>query len=357
MRSAARYPSHPTAPGITALSTLHPDFDTRLIDIVACGSTMGNLLRFCRSSDRSFRFDVELIGTTAFFVRKENTPKELIPDVRGYGHTFPEAYTTWDREVKGSESHQRLVLYDFGKLKCLVRTESDGYLPAEVKGARKSTASQSSMNVMSLTQAMTTAKVATTTGDSDGKLRVKVQGVPVIQHDVFDLKTRSARGGDIDMAEILPRLWVSQTPNFIIAYHNRGHFEDIQIRDVKKQIEQWESDNQLELTLMNSLISMIIVELKKTPCGKLEVCRDGKGPLELRMQTGRDRAALPEALKAWWLQHGQHTGASDEDKDEDGDMGVALSDSDRASYTGGDSDDGFNFDSESEKDFTGLLYG
>ena len=50
---------------------------------------MGNLLRFVRSIDKPFRFSVEVVDSTVFFVRKENQPDELIDGVRGYGHTFP----------------------------------------------------------------------------------------------------------------------------------------------------------------------------------------------------------------------------------------------------------------------------
>lgn len=35
---------------------------------------------------------VEVIAGTVHLIRRENTPKEQILGVRGYGHTFPEAY-------------------------------------------------------------------------------------------------------------------------------------------------------------------------------------------------------------------------------------------------------------------------
>jgi len=92
------------------------------VDVVGCGSTLGNLLRFAGSSSLSkpFRFDVDVVGDAVLFIRKEKSPTELIQDLQGYGHTFPEAYTTWDLEVKNSCSHQRVVQYDFGGLNFLV---------------------------------------------------------------------------------------------------------------------------------------------------------------------------------------------------------------------------------------------
>lgn len=109
----------------------NPNFDPKDVDIVTCGSSLGNLLRFVRKIDREFRVIVENIGSTVFITRRENSPTQTIPDVHGYGHTFPEAYTTWPGDVKGSESHQRIIQYSFGGMKCLVRFEADGVSPGE----------------------------------------------------------------------------------------------------------------------------------------------------------------------------------------------------------------------------------
>jgi len=87
---------------------------------------MGNLLRFAASEAETFTFDFDMVDNTLFLVRRESSPTLKIPGIRGYGHTFPEAYTSWTAAVKGSASHQRIVRYDFGTLRCLVRSESDG---------------------------------------------------------------------------------------------------------------------------------------------------------------------------------------------------------------------------------------
>lgn len=71
---------------------MHPDFNTAAIDVVGCGNTIGNLIRFANSSKRTFRFYIEVVGNTIFLVRKENSLTEPIKGVRGYGYTFPEAY-------------------------------------------------------------------------------------------------------------------------------------------------------------------------------------------------------------------------------------------------------------------------
>ncbi|TKA75553.1 hypothetical protein B0A49_03587 [Cryomyces minteri] len=107
--NAARFPTYPTSPAVRAIFTEQPHFPTQAVDIFACGRTMGNLLAFVRSDDFPFRLYVEVTGNMDFFVRKERSPAELIEGVLGYGHTFREAYTSWEPEVGGSASHQLMT--------------------------------------------------------------------------------------------------------------------------------------------------------------------------------------------------------------------------------------------------------
>lgn len=70
-------------------------------------------------------------------------------------------------------------------------------------------------------------------------LKVLRGGNQVPQSAVFDLKTRSIKKMDVDtIAEELPRLWISQIPNFILAYHTQGVFNDIQIHDVRDAVKE-----------------------------------------------------------------------------------------------------------------------
>ncbi len=126
--NAARYPSYPPEPTFRALKAMEPEFDLHTIDIVGCGSTIGNLMRLSASLSKPFRFDVDVVRDTVLFVGRESSPTEIIQDLQGYGHTFPEVYTTWDSAVRNSCSHQRVVQYEFGGLMFLVRSETDGYV-------------------------------------------------------------------------------------------------------------------------------------------------------------------------------------------------------------------------------------
>jgi len=274
---------------------------------VACGSTLGNLVRFVRGISNPFRFDIDSIGQTVFFIRKENSPTEVIDGIYGYGHTFPEAYTTWDRDVAGSCSHQRIIQYKFGNLRYLVRSESDGYLPDEHSQSDKSQISPvhgTGQSTVAPADDLALPDAARLTISSrkgqnavGGSVELHLQGRRVSQAQVFDLKTRSIFNA-IQMDEILPRLWVSQVSKFILAYHNRGTFEKIDVEDVKEDVQAWERDNARALERVDAVVRWIIEESRGST--HMEVSWLGTGPLILREQLGTPRLALPADLRSRW---------------------------------------------------------
>ncbi|KAF2493866.1 hypothetical protein BU16DRAFT_464533 [Lophium mytilinum] len=320
--NAARFPSYPTEPAIQAVFKEHPEFQTTDVDIFACGSTLGNLLRFASGVDKPFRFSVEVIGRTIFFIRKENSPTELIPDVRGYGHTFPERYTTWDSDVKGSESHQRLIKYNFGGFSCVVRFECDGYLPEHPDVTSRKAAAPGTLDPVSLVDSFATASISSKPSESTAELKVETAGFHIPQSAIFDLKTRSnRRKAEIDMAEVYPRLWVTQTPNFIIGYHHGdGIFRDIRKNDIRGGLTGWEKNNADALTRLASIMHKLVDFARTSDHGKFEVYREVADRLEIREQLDEKSDALPPSLKAKWVQGSKildrkPVGVSDQHKD------------------------------------------
>ncbi|MCJ1462600.1 hypothetical protein MMC07_001202 [Pseudocyphellaria aurata] len=305
-QNAARYPKHPYEPGIRAILTMQPQFHSSKIDVVACGSTIGNLLRYARSMDMSFRFDVDFIGNSVFFVRKENSPKEVIEGLYGHGHTFPEAYTNWEEDVRGSVSHQRIVRYTFGGLSYLIRTEGDGWLPERLTSEELASAkpdpgpTKADDDFASLIQAAESVSVSQKTPTTDDALEIQLRGRTIPQKAVFDLKTR-ADNRKFDMADILPRLWVNQTPNFIIGYHHFGLFTDIQVRTVHDAIREWQEHNQEALRSLSAVVHRIIHLARSSKGhGGLEVSRIGSGDLMVRRLLDHDWHALPSDLRHRW---------------------------------------------------------
>ncbi|KAI9843466.1 MAG: hypothetical protein M1837_006312 [Sclerophora amabilis] len=310
--NAARYPDYPTEPGVRALLSMQPDFDATSIDIVACDYTLRSLLKVAGSLEQSVSFDVDVIGNTVFFVRKGTSPKELIPGVVGYGHTFPESYTRWGSDTRRSVSHQRIVKYSFGGLTCLVRFGSDGYLshltenplaekqrtpkPASLRALQDSDDEMDAFPLSAATDSLSLTQKAPAPSEN---LKLEFRGTQVPQKAVFELKTRSANR-EIDMDEILPRIWVSQTPNFIIGYHNSGVFDDIRVQDVRDKVQDWEGENQNLLGRYYAIIRRIIDTAKGLSGNKIEVFRVGDGPLQIRKQLDAEWNALPADLRKVW---------------------------------------------------------
>lgn len=355
--NAARYPKHPLEPSVRVFLAESEDLVTQDIDLFACSSTFGNLLRFVRRVEKPFRFFVEAVGNTVFFMRHENSPKETIHGVRGYGHTFPEAYTTWNGDVKGSVSHQRLLRYRLAGLDCVVRFECDGYLKSKVAqgeqphgGAREGA---KAFGEDELVADLSGIKVDGSMGiaSDDSSLKIKRGGHCVPQEAVFDLKTRSARKKDLDVIrEELPRFWAAQIPNFILARHEQGLFKEIEVRDIRDDIQAWQRENQDVLKRLRLLLSKIIDVVKAREDGKLEVRCKSVERLELREQESDEHNVLPADVKLRWKE-------VDEIGTSDGSEHKRLKSPDRRSWSNGsgsDDEEYFPSDSDEEalKDFT-----
>ena len=309
-QNAARYPPHPFQPAVEAILEQQPDVNTSEIDIAACGSTLGNLLRFVRHEDRAFRMLVEVVGNTVFLVRRENSPTELIPGVHGFGHTFPEAYTTWDKQVKGSESHQRIIRYSFGGMKCLVRFEADGYLahlvPKQSPAPTNNIGVEDDINVaLSFQFGETAIDSIQPSDDQPASITIQHGGQLIPQESIFDLKTRSFRKKDTDvLGNEIQRLWISQIQNFVLAFHTDGVFEETEInsQNVQDKVKRWEADNADTLRKFISLLRKVVLFARGWEDGRLELNRDeGAQVLEFRKQCSDAGTVLPNDLQDRWV--------------------------------------------------------
>jgi hypothetical protein len=77
----------------------------------------------------------------------------------------------------------------------------------------------------------------------------------------LELKTRVFRKR-IEIQEVAPQLWISQTPKLVRAYHRRGTFPVPEVEDVAADIKTWEEGNQKDLRKLAALISKIIGVVK-----------------------------------------------------------------------------------------------
>lgn len=323
--NSAFYPKHPLEPAILSVMKMHPT--SLKIDVVGCNSTFGNLLRFSRGIEYTFRMLVEVVGRTVHLVRRENSPKEQILGVRGFGHAFPEAYTTWTPDVRSSKSHHRLLRYRFGGLDLLIRQSSDGYI--EEEGESK-TAVITSSNHMARDVAsyLENLSIGSTSMQPVGSKRLEVVdgGQLTPQACIFDLKTRSIKVIENDtLGEELPRLWLAQVPKFILAHHRRGLFTNIDVSDIRDKVQNWEEAHQPELGRLNTILHRIVALALEKEDTLLEIVRVQGGPLEIRRRLPDAGVAFSEQVKQEWSNwlagagetHDNSEGDSKSDSDSD----------------------------------------
>ncbi|KAM0449750.1 hypothetical protein ACHAPV_005838 [Trichoderma viride] len=319
--NSAFFPKHPLEPAIVSVMKMHPDSFN--INIVGCNSTLGNLLRFIRGVECTFRMLVEVVGKTVHLVRRERSPKEQLIGVRGFGHTFPEAYTTWAPDVQLSKSHHRIVKCRFGKLDLLMRQSSDGYI-GEDKDKNPPTATPSSTADEDIVNLLGDLSIKSSPAKSTkfGHLEVADGGRLTPQSSAFDLKTRSIKAIDRDtLGDELPRLWMMQIPNFILAHHKFGTFCNIEVSDIRDEIENWEKSHQADLRRLSALLHRIITTALEKEDTLLEIVRVEGGSLEIRERLPDVGVAFSAEVKEKWLKWLEDAEEDTEEIDDDSDSG------------------------------------
>lgn len=298
-QNAARHPKSPLEPLFRALYVSDPSFDMRSIDVVTDRNNIRKLLSFVnprlnRGEREPFTIDVEVVKSTAMFCRAETKTVQYVGshNFMGFGHEFEKAYTT--NQLDGSTGHHRIISYQFGDLKFIVRHETDGYVnmfpkaPIAAKGAENHNLS-SMLEALSLGQ----SKSQSHTTPRISKLAIKEDGQVVPIESTLEIKTRVFHKS-INIQEVLPQLWVSQTPNFVCAYHKNGLFERPQVENVTFEIQKWENEHQEDLRKLATLIQRIIEEARK--CGGNATVKYDNQNDKLVVWKAEGRSMLPDDL-------------------------------------------------------------
>ncbi|KAL9034174.1 MAG: hypothetical protein Q9214_007165, partial [Letrouitia sp. 1 TL-2023] len=194
----------------------------------------------------------------------------------------------------------------FAGLSCLVRFEADGYHryiakeePQVVQAATSSEADDLASQFADLS-----SKAPSTQSHStmDTSLTMIHGGKQIPRAAIFDLKTRSFLKKDQDtLGEELPRLWVSQIPNFVLAYHKSGIFDEIQVRNVTQEVESWERENQAIIRNFAFLLRKILSLVTSIEGKKLELHRRELSVLEIREQTKDVGQSLSPDIEIRWI--------------------------------------------------------
>ncbi|KIV89043.1 hypothetical protein PV10_08657 [Exophiala mesophila] len=316
-QNAARHPEYPLEPLFRALYTTHPLFDITPIDIVTDRNNMRKLLSFVdpgssRNGLEPFKINVEIIKNTAIFCREEVNSMEFIGpnEFRGFGHEFEKAHTA--SQIYGSTGHHRVISYHFGGLKFLVRYETDGYL------AEKEAPSDEYLSKLLDGLSLSASKPGPESLPPQfavSKLRIKKLGQTVSRTSTIEIKTRVIHK-PLDLQQIIPQLWISQTPNLVRAYHQNGVFTTPMVQNVTTEIQDWEKRNHKDLQKLAILIRRVISLARQ--CGGTAVVQSDGDPDKLLIYKVDRKKMLPQDLYSKW--------------DEDQEEGVGIDDRHEGSH-------------------------
>lgn len=312
-QNAARHPKSPLEPLFRALYTIQPSFSMDGVDLITDRNNLRKLLCFInpkleRSSREPFTINVEVTSNnTAIFCRDGVNPIQFVKrnEFRGFGHEFEKAYTT--NQVTNGAGHHRIISYQLGSLSLILRYETDAYVdgygnmmdsnlasnPSRSRPPRNPANGDLSSMLDSLS--LGHGHVPSSSSSSPAvrtNLTVKEEGKAVPNEATLEIKTRIAHK-PLSIQEVIPQLWIAQTPNLVRAYHNNGLFRRPGVEDLTAEIKAWEDGHQKDLARLVGVIRRII-EVVGRNGGKGVVKFDRAGD-QLVVSKGQGRL-LPDDL-------------------------------------------------------------
>ena len=89
------------------------------------------------------------------------------------------------------------------------------------------------------------------------KLTIKREGQVIPRESTLEIKTRVTHR-PLELSEVAPQLWVSQTPKLVRAYHKRGKFSTPKVEDITAVVKQWEQNHKDDIKKLVALINRIL---------------------------------------------------------------------------------------------------
>lgn len=265
-QNAARHPDSPLEPLFRALYIRDPSFDIRSVDVVTDRNNLRKLLSFInptstRNGLEAFTINIEVVKNTAIFSRVETVTHEFIGphEFRGFGREYEKAYTV--SQISGSTGHHRIISYRLSDLNFIIRHETDGYVDA-VPSSRSKELENNSLSSMLESLSLSSTNSPPHITPPGSKLTIQQEGQVVPLESTLEIKTRVFHK-PLDIQEIAPQLWISQTFKLVRAYHRHGKFQRPEVEDVAAQIKQWEDRNQTDLRKLATLIKKILDTVKR----------------------------------------------------------------------------------------------
>ncbi|GAW18434.1 hypothetical protein ANO14919_079090 [Xylariales sp. No.14919] len=296
-QNAARHPESPLEPLFLALFTTLPFYDIRGTDVVTDRNNILKLLFFIEPDApgvrlEPFTFNVEINKSTALFLRVEESNEETIGpgEFRGFGHQFQAACTR--SHIPESTGHYRIISCRFGEMNFIIRHDCGAYTG---NGVESYTSGDGASALESLS--LNSNAGLPHTGLTGSRLTIQRGGKDVPLDRTLLIKTRVSNK-PLDIQEFAARLWISQTPKLIRAYHKHGTFTVPEVEDVSGKVESWEMQNRAKLSALSTLLHKILAIAKR--CGDRVVVRYIPSSDKLIVSRFEGKRMLPEYLYSKW---------------------------------------------------------
>jgi hypothetical protein len=106
--------------------------------------------------------------------------------------------------MKGFALYQRLIMYDFGALRLIVRSESDGCFKEKAPAPpKRSSPNGKDDDLRVLLEVTSSIVLSASPSSATGIISLEIRGCTILQSCIFDLKTRSFTTPRLlDMSEV-----------------------------------------------------------------------------------------------------------------------------------------------------------
>ncbi|CAI7602588.1 unnamed protein product [Penicillium discolor] len=260
-QNAVRHPNSPLEPLFRALYIEQPSFDIDSIDVVTDRNNVRQLLSFVNPTQRkngldSFTIQVDMTAQTAIFCRAETATYEIIgpSEFRGFGSEFEKSYTI--NQVMNSTGHYRIISYRLGGLCFLVGHETDGYISDPKPSVKDDLSTGDNLTEILHPLSLTLETTSTVQASVESELTIKREG-QAVSRESLEIKTRVFHK-PLELSEVTPQLWISQTLQLVRAYHQRGVFSRPEVENVTTAMKDWEKGNQDDIKKLIALVNSIL---------------------------------------------------------------------------------------------------
>lgn len=294
-------PAPPYAPLFGALLTMQPTYSLLSVALVTDRNSLRKLFDFASGNPRQdWRIYTELVNGTLFLIRRDvDKGRAMVGSSNpGYGHSIEEKFVRFGKDIENSSRHHRIIEYDIGGMKWVVRFEADGYYKTVSKskevitelspGGTGDGVSKSETDITTTTTSAGLPILNAICGSDDmGGVTVIEKGKLVPPESIIEIKSKNGRpksGSQLDIDKV-SQCWFSQTKTIFLVRHQDGSVDSKPVRiDLSDKFELWEKKQQAQLGKLINIVKEITALASRVDGGRCCLyCNHSEKPSTIRV--------------------------------------------------------------------------